>query len=88
MLERMRRGYTREAYDELVEHIRDVIPHASLSTDMIVGFCGETEEDHQVSDRTPCHGMMIVTWQLLCPVRPVGWHLCITAMLYMTDMDI
>jgi len=49
VLERMRRGYTREAYDALVERIQGRIPFASISTDMIVGFCGETEEEHQAS---------------------------------------
>ncbi|XP_047660102.1 mitochondrial tRNA methylthiotransferase CDK5RAP1-like [Tachysurus fulvidraco] len=43
----MRRGYTREAYLELVENIRKIIPEVSLSSDFIAGFCGETEEDHQ-----------------------------------------
>ena len=49
MLERMHRGYTREAYDQLVDHIRNKTPGVALSTDMIAGFCGETEEDHQLS---------------------------------------
>jgi tRNA A37 methylthiotransferase MiaB len=47
VLERMRRGYTREAYIELVEHIRKILPNVSLSSDFIAGFCGETETDHQ-----------------------------------------
>uniref|UniRef100_A0A8B9LGP0 Mitochondrial tRNA methylthiotransferase CDK5RAP1 n=1 Tax=Astyanax mexicanus TaxID=7994 RepID=A0A8B9LGP0_ASTMX len=47
VLQTMRRGYTREAYLELVENIRKIIPGASLSSDFIAGFCGETEEDHQ-----------------------------------------
>ncbi|NXC85930.1 CK5P1 protein, partial [Cercotrichas coryphoeus] len=47
VLEAMRRGYTREAYLELVHHVRDTIPGVSLSSDFITGFCGETEEDHQ-----------------------------------------
>lgn len=46
VLERMRRGYTREAYLGLVKHIRSLIPQVSLSSDFIVGFCGETEADH------------------------------------------
>ena len=37
MLERMRRGYTRQAYDDLVQHVRDVIPGVALSTDVITG---------------------------------------------------
>lgn len=47
MLERMRRGYTREAYLELVDHIRSIIPGVALTSDFICGFCGETEEAHR-----------------------------------------
>ncbi|PNJ57434.1 CDK5RAP1 isoform 5 [Pongo abelii] len=46
VLEAMRRGYSREAYVELVHHVRESIPGVSLSSDFIAGFCGETEEDH------------------------------------------
>ncbi len=44
ILRLMRRGYTVGQYLECVERIRRKIPQASLSTDVIVGFCGETEE--------------------------------------------
>ena len=49
VLQNMRRGYTREAYDDLVQHVKDTLPGVALSTDMIAGFCGETEEDHMKS---------------------------------------
>lgn len=47
VLERMRRGYTREAYLNLVDRIRDIIPDVTLSSDFISGFISETEEDHK-----------------------------------------
>ncbi|HXC06012.1 MAG TPA: tRNA (N6-isopentenyl adenosine(37)-C2)-methylthiotransferase MiaB [Bacteroidia bacterium] len=47
VLERMNRGYTREWYMSRIEAIRRIIPGCGISTDIISGFCGETEEDHQ-----------------------------------------
>lgn len=41
----MRRNHTREAYIELVDHIRHKIPQVALSSDFIVGFCDETEQE-------------------------------------------
>ena len=49
VLERMRRPYTQGQYRELVHQIRETIPGVSLSTDMIVGFPGETEAQYQHS---------------------------------------
>ena len=43
VLAQMRRGYVIEEYVEWVHRIRDIVPEAALSTDVIVGFCGETE---------------------------------------------
>jgi MiaB/RimO family radical SAM methylthiotransferase len=47
VLERMRRGYSREAYLELIDFVRSLIPDVAISSDFIAGFCGETEEEHQ-----------------------------------------
>ena len=47
MLQRMRRGYTLAEYRTLIGKLRDWWPGVSLSTDIIVGFCGETEEEFQ-----------------------------------------
>lgn len=48
-LKLMKRGYTTEDYRDMMGRIREHLPHASVSSDFIVGFCGETEESHQKS---------------------------------------
>jgi tRNA-2-methylthio-N6-dimethylallyladenosine synthase len=45
----MNRTYSREWYIAKVDRIRELIPDCGISTDMITGFCTETEEDHQES---------------------------------------
>lgn len=45
ILKRMNRGYTRETYLSIVERLRAAVPEIAISTDFIVGFPGETEED-------------------------------------------
>jgi len=47
VLDRMNRKYTREQYLKLIKAIRFYIPDCAISTDIITGFCGETEEDHR-----------------------------------------
>ena len=47
VLESMRRGYTDAQYRDLIARIRDTIPNVSSGTDIIVGFCGETEEQFE-----------------------------------------
>ncbi|HEY0138960.1 MAG TPA: tRNA (N6-isopentenyl adenosine(37)-C2)-methylthiotransferase MiaB [Nannocystis sp.] len=47
MLTAMKRGYTREQFLTLVKKLRAAMPDLAISTDLMVGFCGETEADHQ-----------------------------------------
>ncbi len=49
VLERMNRKYTREWYLERVAAIRNIVPDCAISTDIFVGYCGETEADHELS---------------------------------------
>ncbi len=58
LLEKMRRRYTAEWYLERVAMIREVLPGCGITTDVIAGFCSETEEDH---------------WQTLDLFRKVGF---------------
>lgn len=46
VLKRMNRGYTREWYLERIDAIRRIMPDCAISTDVITGFCGETEAEH------------------------------------------
>ena len=46
ILEKMRRKYSRQWYLDRVAKIREIIPDCAISTDVIAGFCSETEEDH------------------------------------------
>jgi tRNA-2-methylthio-N6-dimethylallyladenosine synthase len=47
VLEKMNRGYTRDWYLDRIAAIRRIMPDAGISADIITGFCGETEEQHQ-----------------------------------------
>ena len=47
ILELMNRGHSREWYQSRIESIRRILPGCALSTDIITGFCSETEADHQ-----------------------------------------
>lgn len=47
VLQRMNRQHTREEYMTLIDNIRRLIPDCAISQDMIAGFCGESEEEHQ-----------------------------------------
>lgn len=47
LLEKMNRGYSREWYLDRIHAIKSRIPHCGISTDIITGFCGETDAEHQ-----------------------------------------
>lgn len=47
VLKRMNRGYTRDWYMERIASIRNIMPDCAISTDIIAGFCGETDQEHQ-----------------------------------------
>src|SRR6266702_4516482 len=47
LLKRMKRGYTLDEYREKIRRVRELWPGITLSTDVIVGFCGETEQEFQ-----------------------------------------
>ena len=49
ILQSMRRSYRSDRYLKILENVRSAIPHASITTDIIVGFPGETEEDFQAT---------------------------------------
>ena len=49
ILEKMNRTYTREWYEERINRIKELMPECSISSDIITGFCSETEEDHQAT---------------------------------------
>lgn len=49
VLKRMNRPYTREKYLKIIEKLRKTVPGIAISTDFIVGFCGETEKEFQAT---------------------------------------
>ncbi|MEZ5945051.1 MAG: tRNA (N6-isopentenyl adenosine(37)-C2)-methylthiotransferase MiaB [Planctomycetaceae bacterium] len=49
VLKRMKRGYTVADYREMMDRIRQILPDCAVSSDFIVGFCGESEESFQAS---------------------------------------
>ncbi|MBM4002097.1 MAG: tRNA (N6-isopentenyl adenosine(37)-C2)-methylthiotransferase MiaB [Planctomycetes bacterium] len=49
ILERMKRGYTIEDYREMMQRLREAVPNAAVSSDFIVGFCGETDAEYELT---------------------------------------
>ena len=49
ILQKMNRQHTRQEYLDLIKKAKEIVPEIAFSQDMIAGFCGETEEDHQLT---------------------------------------
>ena len=49
VLQRMKRGYSVEQYEEMLARTRETLPHVAVSSDFIVGFCGETDREHELT---------------------------------------
>ncbi|PSN44602.1 CDK5 regulatory subunit-associated protein 1 [Blattella germanica] len=74
VLERMRRGYTREAYLELIEHVREIIPEVNLSSDFICGFCGETEAEFEDTLSLMAKVKYNTAYLFAYSMREVSWN--------------
>ena len=72
VLKRMKRGYTVSDYLEMIERIEAILPEATVSSDFIVGFSGETEADFQ-KIRRAC-GTLSVQEQLYLSVQRATGH--------------
>ena len=72
VLQRMKRGYTVEDYREMLARIRETIPDAAVTSDFIVGFCGETEEEFAASGRAAARRP--IQEQLHFQVQPAAGH--------------
>jgi tRNA-2-methylthio-N6-dimethylallyladenosine synthase len=70
VLKDMRRSYRSEKYLGIIERVRAAMPHASLSTDIIVGFPGETEEDFLETVRVVEEARFAVTYTFQYSKRP------------------
>ena len=73
----MRRGYTREAYLELIHHIRNIIPNVALSSDFITGFCGETEDEFNETLTLIQEVKYSLTYLFQYSMREVNIFMCI-----------
>jgi tRNA-2-methylthio-N6-dimethylallyladenosine synthase len=73
----MRRGYTAESYLEQIARLRVLVPHVALSTDIIVGFPGETEADFEATqalmDRVRYDSAFVFKYSLRPGTEAAGW---------------
>jgi tRNA-2-methylthio-N6-dimethylallyladenosine synthase len=77
ILRAMRRGYTAESYLEQIAHLRARVPHVALSTDIIVGFPGETEADFEATqalmDRVRYDSAFVFKYSPRPGTEAAGW---------------
>jgi tRNA-2-methylthio-N6-dimethylallyladenosine synthase len=70
VLQLMNRTYTREWYMAKVDRIREIMPDCGISSDIIAGFCTETEEDHQDTLSIMRHGKYDLSYMFFYSERP------------------
>lgn len=70
ILQLMNRTYTREWYIRRVDRIREIMPDCALSSDIITGFCTETEEDHQETLEVIRHSRYDLSYMFAYSERP------------------
>ena len=73
ILDLMRRGHTREEYLGKIEMIRSLIPDVAVTTDLIAGFCTETEEDHRMTLSLMEEVRFDTSFMFYYSVRPGTW---------------
>jgi tRNA-2-methylthio-N6-dimethylallyladenosine synthase len=73
ILELMRRGHTREEYLRRIDMIRSIIPDVSLTTDLIAGFCTETDDEHRQSLSLMEEVRFDASFMFFYSVRPGTW---------------
>ncbi|HVK96742.1 MAG TPA: MiaB/RimO family radical SAM methylthiotransferase, partial [Flavisolibacter sp.] len=70
VLQLMNRSYTREWYMAKVDRIREVLPECGISSDIIAGFCTETEEDHQETIKLMEYAQYDMSYMFFYSERP------------------
>ncbi|WP_343689198.1 tRNA (N6-isopentenyl adenosine(37)-C2)-methylthiotransferase MiaB [Chitinophaga sp.] len=70
ILQLMNRTYTREWYMKKVDRIREILPDCGISTDVITGFCTETEEDHQDTMEVMAYSRYDLAYMFFYSERP------------------
>ncbi len=70
VLQLMNRTYTREWYIKKIDEIRKIMPDCLISSDIITGFCSETEEDHQMTLSIMEYSQFVLSYKYFYSERP------------------